>query len=118
MINEITYKKYGDYFLPDFSVPQHKPIGKYGIMYRNYIKTHRRTFYSTLLMTGKLNNYLCDIDRQANELKEILLSQYKSKYEITEKLKADNQMGWIHRMNIISYQIDEVIFDEIFQKTN
>ncbi len=108
-----TYTKVGDYYIPNLTVPECKPIGKYGMICRTYLKNHRKVFYNTLFMSGKLNDYLCDIDRQANELKDNLISKYKAIYGITEHLKADNQMEWVQRMNTIQNQIDEIIFNEI-----
>ena len=77
------------------------------------MKQHRRPFYDTLLMTGRLNDYLADIDTQACELKETLLTQYKAQNGVTEQLKANNQMEWVQRMNTIAHQIDEIILSEI-----
>ena len=110
---EVTYSKCGDYLIPNLTVPQGKPVGKYGMLHRDYLKQHRKSFYNTLFMTGKLNDYLCDIDAQADELKETLLPKYKTQYGITEQLKADNQMEWVRLMNTIEHQIDEVILSEI-----
>lgn len=110
---EVTYSKCGDYLIPNLTVPQGKPVGKYGMLHRDYLKQHRKSFYNTLFMTGRLNDYLCDIDAQTDELKETLLPKYKTQYGITEQLKADNQMEWVRLMNTIEHQIDEVILSEI-----
>ena len=114
MKNSLTYTmtKNG-YYIPNITVPKCKPIGKYGMFYRRYIKQHRCAFYSTLLMSGHLNDHLYDIDRQALQLRETLLPQYMALYGITEQLKADNQMEWVRLMNMINHQIDEVIFHEV-----
>ena len=80
---------------------------------KNYLKNHRQAFYSLLQATGKLNDYLSDIDTQAKALAETLLPQYKSAFGITEQLKADNQMEWVRHINSIQNQIDEIILNEI-----
>jgi hypothetical protein len=108
-----TYTKVGDYYIPNLTVPECKPIGKYGILCRTYLKNHHKAFYNTLFISGKLNEYLCDIDRQANKLKDNLLPKYKEKYGITEQLKSESQMEWVRRMNTIAHQIDEIILTDI-----
>lgn len=108
-----TYINVGDYYIPNLTVPEWKPVGKYGMLCRTYLKNHHRTFYNTLFMSGKLNDYLCDIDAQADKLREILLPKYKSAYGITEQLKSENQMKWVQLMNTISHQIDEFILNKV-----
>ena len=108
-----TYTKVGDYYIPNLTVPECKPIGKYGILCRTYLKNHHKAFYNTLFISGKLNEYLCDIDRQANKLKDNLLPKYKEKYGITEQLKSESQMEWVRQMNTIAHQIDEIILTDI-----
>ena len=108
-----TYTKVGDYYIPNLTIPKCKPIGKYGMLCRAYLKNHRRAFYNTLFISGKLNDYLCNIDAQANELKETLLPKYKEQYDITEQLKSENQMKWVQLMNTIAHQIDEIILTDI-----
>ncbi len=114
-----TYTKVGDYYIPNLTIPECKPIGKYGMMCRTYLKNHRKAFYNTLFISGKLNEYLCNVDAQASKLKETLLPKYKERYGVTEKLKSENQIEWVQRMNTISHQIDEVILNElIYQSDN
>ncbi len=114
-----TYTKVGDYYIPNLTVPECKPIGKYGMLCRTYLKNHRKAFYNTLFISGKLNDYLADIDRQANKLKDNLLPKYQKLYGVTEQLKAENQMKWVQMMNTITHQIDEVILNElIYQSDN
>jgi hypothetical protein len=114
MTNQITYTKTkSGYYIPNITVPECKPIGKYGMMCRSHIKNYRSVFYSMLMMTGKLNDYLHDVDQHAEELKAMLLPKYKAQYGITEQLKADNQMEWVRRMNTVTAQIEEVILNDI-----
>ena len=114
MNKEITYTLTDSgYYIPNLTIPESKPIGKYGMLCRSYLKQHRRLLYDTLLMTGRLNDYLADTDTQACELKETLFTQYKEQNGMTEQLKADSQMEWVRLMNTIAHQIDEVILSEI-----
>ena len=108
-----TYTKVGDYYIPNLTIPKCKPIGKYGMLCRTYLKNYRRAFYNSLFISGKLNDYLCDIDTQAYELKETLFPKYKERYGITEQLKSENQMKWVQLMNTIAHQIDEIILTDI-----
>jgi hypothetical protein len=114
MKNGITYTlTESGYYIPNITVPECKPIGKYGMMFRDYIKNHRSIFYSMLLMTGKLNDYLHEVEQQAEALKTTLLPKYKAQYGITEQLKSNNQMEWVQRMNTVNAQIEEVILNDI-----
>ena len=112
-----TYFKVGDYYFPSLTAPESKPIGKYGMICRGYLKNNRPLFYKRLFISGKSFDYLADIDRQANELKDKLLPKYKDVYGVTVQLKADNQIEWVRLMNTIAHQIDEVILQDIvYQK--
>ena len=108
-----TYTKVGDYYIPNLTVPKCKPIGKYGMLCRTYLKNRRRAFYNTLFISGKLNDYLCYIDAQAHEVKETLFPKYQERYGVTEQLKSENQMKWVQLMNTIAQQIDEIILTDI-----
>ena len=98
-----TYTQVGDYLLPDLKLPEEEqqPIGVWGQRHRRYLKDHRRATYATLLTGGKLNDYLADIDRQAEEMFLRLVKQLAEAEGVTETLKAANQMEWVDRMNSI-----------------
>ena len=106
-----TYSQVGDYLLPDLKLPEEdqQPIGVWGQRHRRYLKEHRRTTYATLLTSGKLNSYLADIDRQAEEMFLRLVKQMVETEDITEQLKADNQMEWVGRMNNIRNRAMEIV---------
>ena len=95
----LKYELVGDYYLiagdgePD---EEQKPIGIWGQRHLRYLKNHRKVFYANLLTSGKLNNYLADIDKQAKEMFERLIKQMATADGITEQLKAADQMAWIH----------------------
>ena len=115
MKNEITYTlTEGGFHIPVFSdLPSSAPIGRHVTLCYDYLKNHRRIFYNILLFTGKLFDYLHDIDTQAEELQNTMLPQYKTAYGITEQLKAENPLEWVRRLNTIAHQIDEVILTEV-----
>ena len=110
-----TYTQGGDYLLPDLKLPEEEqqPIGVWGQRHRRYLKEHRRATYATLLTSGKLNSYLVDIDRQAEELFSRLIKQLAEAEGITEQLKTDNQMEWVGRMNNIRNRAMEIVNAEI-----
>ena len=110
-----TYTRVGDYLLPDLKLPEEdqQPIGVWGQRHWRYLKEHRRATYATLLTSGKLNGYLADIDRQAEELFSRLVKQMAEAEGITEHLKADNQMEWVRRMNNIRNRAMEIVNSEL-----
>ena len=110
-----TYTQVGDYLLPDLKLPEEEqqPIGVWGQRHRRYLKEHRRTTYAILLTSGRLNSYLADIDRQAEEMFLRLVKQMAEREGVTEKLKADNQMKWVARMNNIRRRATEVVNKDI-----
>ena len=110
-----TYTQVGDYLLPDLKLPEEdqQPIGVWGQRHRRYLKEHRRATYTTLLTGGKLNSYLADIDRQAEELFSRLVKQMAGAEGITEQLKADNQMEWVGRINNIRNRAMETVNSEL-----
>ena len=85
----------------------------WGQRHRRYLKEHRRASYATLLTSGKLNSYLADIDRQAEELFLRLVKQMAEMEGVTEQLKADNQMEWVGRMNNIRSRAMEIVNSEL-----
>jgi hypothetical protein len=111
----ISYTLHGDYYLPDLTLLDDEKgaeIGVYGQRHLRYIKQHKKALYLTLLTTGKLNGYLADIDKQAEEMLFWLVKQMAEREGVTEKLKADNQMEWVARMNNIRSRAMEVINKE------
>ena len=107
----ISYTLQGDYYLPDLELPAEKqqPIGVWGQRYLRHIKQHRKVLYTNLLSSGKLNSYLADINRQAEEMFSKLVKQISEREGVTEQLKADNQMEWVARMNNIRSRAIEVV---------
>lgn len=110
-----TYTQVGDYLLPDLKLPEEdqQPIGVWGQRHWRYLKEHHRATYATLLTNGKLNSYLADIDRQAEELFSRLVKQMAEAEGATEQLKADNQIEWVGRMNNIRSRAMEIVNSEL-----
>lgn len=110
-----TYIRVGDYFLPDLKLPETETqsIGIWGQRHKRYLKEHKRLFYSNLLTSGKLNSYLADIDRQAEEMFSRLVKQMAECEGVTEQLKAENQLEWVGKMNNIRNRAVEIIDVEL-----
>ena len=113
-----TYTQVGDYLLPDLKLPQEEqqPIGVWGQRHRRYLKDHRRATYATLFTNGKLNSYLADIDRQAEEMFSRLVKQMAEAEGVTETLKAANQMEWVGMMNSIRNKAMKIVNTELIYK--
>lgn len=114
-MNGITYTKCGDYYYPDLFPPEQTEafIGKYGLLRKTYLKSHRKVLYLNLLTSGKLHEHLVDIDRQANDRLELLVRQLAESEGVTENLKTENQMAWVGRMNNIRARAEEIVNTEI-----
>ena len=110
-----TYVRQGDYYLPCLSLPgeEQKSVGIWGQRHLRYIKEHKRAFYANLLTSCKLNSYLADIDKQAEKMFSRLVKQLAEKENVTEKLKAKNQILWVQKMNNIRNRATEIINTEI-----
>ena len=112
----ISYTLHGDYYLPDLTLSDDEKgaeIGIYGQRHLRYIKQHRKALYLNLLTTGKLNSYLADIDKQAEEMLFRLVKQMAEREGVTEQLKTDNQMEWVARMNNIYCRATEIVSNEL-----
>ena len=111
-----TYIRQGDYFLPCLSLPAEKevkPIGVWGQRHLRYLKQHRKVFYTNLLTSGKLNSYLADIDKQAEDMFLRLVKQMAEHEGITEELKAEHPMEGIGRMNALRESAVEIVNAEV-----
>lgn len=110
-----TYTQAGDYILPDLvlSEQSQKPIGIWGQRHARYLKQQHKVRYYNLLISGKLNSYLADIDEQAEELFFRLVKQMVEKQGITEQLKARDQMMWVGKMNAVRNAAIEIVNKEL-----
>ena len=112
----LKYELVGDYYLiagDDEPDEEQKPIGIWGQRHLSYLKNHRKVLYANLLTSGKLNDYLADIDRQAEEMFERLVKQLSESEGVTEQLKAADQMEWVRQMNSIRNRVTEIVNSEI-----
>ena len=109
--NGLWYELQGDYYLPCLKLPkeEEQPIGIWGQRHRRYLKENCKVLYADLLTSGKLNGYLADIDRQAEEMFSRLVKQMAKAEGITEKLKADDMMSWVGRMNGVRSRAAEIV---------
>ena len=107
-----TYTLQGDYYLPDLVLPAEKEnssVGIWGQRHLWYIRQHRKVFYTNLLTSGKLNSYLADIDEQAEALFFRLVEQMSEREGVTEKLKAEQPMEWVGKMNALREASAEIV---------
>ena len=113
--NGLWYELQGGYYLPCLELPEEEQayIGIWGQRHLRYLKEHRRVRYANLLTSGKLNGYLVDIDRQAEELFLRLVKQMAEREGVTEQLKAANSMEWVRKMNSIRYRAVEITNNKI-----
>ena len=109
--NGLWYELQGDYYIPCLSLPEEesKPVGIWGQRHLRYIKQHKRAFYTNLLTSCKLNSYLADVDEQAENLFCRLVKELAEKENVTEKLKATDQMAWVQKMNNIRSRATEIV---------
>lgn len=117
---EITYTLVGDYYLPNLVAPESPKVGRWGMLRFSYLRKHREALYTIMLMENTLNPHLEEIDRQAQEIEQQLISQLAQQEGKTEQLKAENQMEWVARMNSIQNRADEIVLNDLIyaQKVN
>lgn len=111
---EITYTNHEGFCLPDLTLPKEEvSFGRYGRLRLKYLKEHRRALYINLLTSGELAEHLNGIDRQAQEMLELLVKQMAQAQGITEQMKAEDQMAWVSAMNNIRSAAEEIVLREI-----
>ena len=108
-----TYTQVGDYLLPDVDLPEEKPVGVWGIRHYHHLRKSKRILFSQLTIGGKMNDYLADIDKQAEEMFSQLVKQLAECDGITEALKATDQMEWVRRMNAVRAKATEIVNKEL-----
>ena len=110
----ILYIQSGDYLIPDLKLPEEtRPIGKWGRMHRDYLKEYHPVQFNNLVLSGNPWTYLADLNEQAQQRMETLIAQLKTAEGITEKLKADDPIGWTQRMNNIAARAEEIVKAEL-----
>ena len=110
-----TFVKVGDYYLPELALPpeEEKPIGIWGQRHLQYLKEYKQFVYMNLLTSGRLNDYLASVDEQAEDMFSRLVTEYADRQEVTEQLKAENQLLWIGKINAIQACVREVVNSEM-----
>ena len=112
--NGLSYTLHGDYYLPDLELNEEEPVyGKYGIMRKQFLKEHRSAKYQYLVLTGKLKEYLNQVDKEVREKVEMLVEQMAERWGVTEELKMRDQMEWVRRMNNIKATAEEIAYKNI-----
>ena len=114
-MSELIYRRNGDYLLPEMGLTEaeKKPLGKYGMMRRLYLEQHRPGLYTRLLLSGKLMEHLQEIETTAQNRLESLMTRLKAQNNVTEELKAKDQMKWVGLMNSLKNQAEEMILTEL-----
>ncbi|MDY5002136.1 MAG: TnpV protein [Eubacteriales bacterium] len=116
IIDEKTRLKYelvGDYYYPCLEAPDAPKVGRFGIIYHNYLRNHKRVTYSGLMLSGKLKEHIKDIDRQAEDMFSQLVDRMKQDEGVTEHLKAADQLEWVRRMNSIRNRAEEIVLNKL-----
>ncbi len=114
--NSIRCHRVGDYLIPNLILPPEETnmrLGKWGMMHKDYLLKHKPITVAIMTAEGRFWRYLADVDTHANEMFDLLVEQMKKKEGITEQLKAQNQLEWIQRINIIQQRSSEVVTKEI-----
>ena len=112
--NGLEYELVGDYYIiAGEDEPPARPIGVWGAMRRDYLKKHRQDTYYQLLLSGKLNDHLADIEEQAQDMMWTLTRQMAKAEGVTEELKRRDQMAWVGAMNNIQARVREIITEEL-----
>ena len=113
--NGLWYELIGDYYFPCLTVPteEEQPVGIWGQRHKRYIKEYHPALYNALLLNGRLNSYLADIDQQAQERLDTIIEQMARSQGITEALKAADQMTWVGKMNNIQASAMEIVNSEL-----
>ncbi|MGN0769428.1 MAG: TnpV protein [Christensenellales bacterium] len=113
--NGLWYELQGDYYIPCLTIPEEeqRPIGVWGLRHLRYIRECRKGLYNSLLLSGKLNGYLADLNEQAENMFFRLVEQLAEKDGITETLKAENQMLWVQRMNAVRDTATEIVNNDL-----
>ena len=110
-----SYTQQGDYLLPNLALSDEteKQIGVWGVRHKQYLKSNHRVLYYNLLTSSKLYNYLADVDEQAKNLFEQTVTLLVEQEQVTEKLKAENMMLWVQKMNNIRSQATEIVNEHV-----
>ena len=113
-----SYSQQGDYLLPNLTLSDEnqRQIGVWGTRHRRYLKSNHRVLYYNFLTSGKLDNYLSNVERQAENLFEQIVKSLAKQERVTEKLKAENMMLWVQKMNNIRNRATEIVNEQVIYR--
>jgi hypothetical protein len=115
--NGIDYVLIGDYYIPDLKFPEEeRPIGKYGRMHRKYLRENKPMLFNDLVLSCQLWTYLADINEQAQDRLQVIISQMQKAESVTEKMKESNQWEWVRKMNSIFNRAEEIVLSELIYR--
>ena len=116
---QIEYRRVGDYLIPNLKLPPEEAtvrLGKWGVLYKEYLFKHKKVLFTTLLTQGKLYQHCAEIENQARNMLDTLVEQMKVSEGVTEQLKEENQLEWVQRMNNLQQRAREVVLNELIYK--
>ena len=116
MSNKIQYRQVGDYLIPNLILPPEEAnitLGKWGMLHKNYLEKHKKVLFTTLLTQGKLYQYCAEVENQAQQMFDTIVEQMKQAEGVTEKLKEENQLEWVCRVQNIEARAREIVNSEI-----
>ena len=114
--NSISYRRVGDYLIPNLILPHEETsvtLGKWGMMYKNYLEKHNKVLFNSLLLQGKLYQHCAEVEAQVKDMFDTLVEQMKQADGVSEQLKEVNQMEWVYRMQNIESRTTEIVNNEI-----
>ena len=114
--NSISYRRVGDYNIPNLILPPEEAnirLGKWGMMHKTYLEKHKKVFFSSLLIQGKLYQHCAEVEAQARDMFDTLVDQMKEAEGVTEQLKEENQLEWVCRMGNIEQRAREIVCSEL-----
>ena len=112
----ISYRKVGDYNIPNLTLPPEETnirLGKWGMLHKDYLEKHNRVLFTLLLTQGKLYQHCADVENQARNMFDALVEQMKEAEGVTEQLKEENQMEWVRRMQNIEARVREHVINKL-----
>ena len=109
----LEYVLVDDYYLPALKLQQTRPVGRWEMLHKAYLKLRKPAYYQSLLLSGKLDTVLANVEEQAVERYEVLIEQLNRREDVSEKLKEKNQMEWVRRMNNLENRAAEIVKAEL-----
>ena len=111
-----TYRRVNDYMIPNLTLPPKEAnitLGKWGMLHKEYLQKHKKVVFTTLLTQDKLYQHCAEIENQAQQMFDTIVEQMKNTEDVTEQLKATNQMKWVQRLNNIQNRVTEIVKNEL-----